>query len=187
MSELHDFRTNLLQRVLATAAQGEVTHESFVSEVAARLVESEELSDWTPCFYRDRGYKRRELIVDGFLIDDVDIDSSVSIVIGHFEGAVETSSLALSDASALFDKAINFVEDAIAGRLHEELEPSRPETDLATWLAANRERIANVRLFLVTDCVLKARKADREHACGPSRLGYRAIIQNGGDWRPRAH
>ena len=160
MSELQDFRTDLLQRVQATAAQGEVPLESFVTDVAGQLVEAEELSDWTPCFYRDRGYRRKELIVDGCLIDDVEVDSSVSLILAHFDGGKEMPALSVGQASSDFDKGINFLEDAIAGRLHEELEPSRPETDLAAWLAANRGRISSVRLFLLSDCLLKAQNRE---------------------------
>lgn len=147
-----EFRTSLLQATRAAAMfQGSFEREAFVAEVANRLVSAEELSDWTPCYYQDRGYRRRELLVDGFLIDDFDLDSSVSLILADYSGEDAPDTLGAAQVTSLFDRCLNFIEDAFAGRLHEELEPSTPAYDLARWLFENKASINCVRMFLVTD------------------------------------
>lgn len=156
MSDIEGYRTDFLEEVRATAAQGEFTHEAFTAVFAKKLVEAEELSDFTPCYYRDKGYRRRDLAVDGFLLDDLDVDSSVTLIVGDFRGKSELESITASQMAAVCDKALYFAEDAIQGRL-QDLEPSKSYYDLADWLYSNSSRIASIRIYVLTDALLSTR------------------------------
>lgn len=158
MSEIEEYRTDLLEDVRAIAAQGEFSHEGFVGLLARKLVESEELSDWTSCYYRDKGHRRRDLAVDGFLVEDIEIDSSVTIIVADYRGSERMESMTSSQLSTICDKALYFVDDAIAGRL-QDLEPSKPYYDLSEWLSRNAARIGSIRLYVLTDALLEDRKS----------------------------
>src|SRR5687767_7428196 len=101
MEEIEQYRTNLLEEVKVTAAQGGFKHEAFVDLVAKKLVEAEELSDWTPCYYRDKGHRKRDLWVDGFLLEDVEIDSSATLVVADFRGGEKMESITGSQLSTV--------------------------------------------------------------------------------------
>ena len=156
MSELEQYRTDLIEEVKATAAQGEFTHEAFVGLLARKLVEAEELSDWTPCFYREKGHRRKELAMDGFLLEDIDIDASVTLMVADFRGGKDMESMTGSQLSSICDRALNFVEDAFHDRL-DDLEPSKAYFDLADWLSRNRARVSSIRLYVLTDAELNVR------------------------------
>jgi hypothetical protein len=161
MSELNDFYTTLNERIRArAAAHGEYTRTACVREMAERLVQAEEFADWTLCVHQGRGTKRKEHIVDGFSYDEIELDSSVSLVIADFHEDVEIPSLSVKQASDLFDKIINFVADAYAGKLHTELEQSTPACDLATWLYQHQSSINSIRLFLVTNAAFASRNRE---------------------------
>lgn len=156
MTEIEQYRTDLLEEVKVAAAQGDFKHEAFVSQVAAMLVEAEELSDWTPCYFRDKGYRRRDLWVDGFLLEDLEIDASVTLLVADFRGSPSMESISGAQLSTVCDRTLNFVEDAIAGRL-QDLEPSKRYYDLADWLYRNGSKIASLRVYVLTDALLNVR------------------------------
>jgi len=64
------FLTDLTQEVAATAtATGALTRTVLVENLASRLVESEELQDWSPCFFEGRGSRNRLIEIDGYCIE----------------------------------------------------------------------------------------------------------------------
>jgi AIPR protein len=156
MNEIEQYRTDLLEDVKATAVQGEFTHEAFVELMARKLVEGEELSDFTPCYYRDKGYRRRDLAIDGFLLDDLDVDATATLIVAEFQGDAKMGSITASQLSSICDSALYFAEDSIEGRL-QELEPSKRYSDLADWLYKNSTKIASIRIYVLTDNLLSAR------------------------------
>jgi hypothetical protein len=161
MPELKDFYIGLNETIRARAlAHGEYVRTACVRELADRLVLAEELTDWTASIHQGRGSKRREHIVDAFSYDEVELDSSVSLVIADFREDADVPPLTVRQASELFDKVINFVNDAIGGRLHDELEPSTPACDLARWLHDHAASINAFRLFLVTNALFQSGKRE---------------------------
>lgn len=155
MSEIEQYRVDFLEEVKATAALGGFSHEMFVEKATRKLIDAEELTDCTTCYFREKGHRRRELAIDGFLLEDVDVDASVTLVVADYRGGEKMEALTGAQLSSLCDKALNFVEDAVQGRL-QDLEPSRPYSDLAEWLYANHGRISSLRLYVVTDSALSA-------------------------------
>ena len=158
LDEVQAFRISLLEGVRAAAvSSGTYLRDAFVKEAADRLIVADEFPDLTPCVYAGRGKRRRELVVDGFVVDDADLDSSVSIMLADLRDEAGMPSLTQTQAQALLDKGLHFIEEALEGRLHEELEPSTPACDLATWLYEHRSSLNSIRTYLVTDAVLSSR------------------------------
>src|SRR5712692_6716193 len=84
------FFTNVMQEVAASASvNGEFTRTALVENLATRLVESEDLQDWVPCYYDGRGQRNRALGVDGYSVDELQLDGTLQVLIAeHREGAV---------------------------------------------------------------------------------------------------
>lgn len=154
-----EYRQDLLEQAKVRAsAAANFTHVEFVELCAELLGDAEELSDFEACYFRGTGYRNRSLGVDGFAQDDV--DGSLRLVIAEFGGETEPVTLTQTSAKASFSKLLGFCEDAISGRLRNELEESAPAFGLATLLYEQRKRLSRLRLYLVTDGVLSTRVRD---------------------------
>ena len=154
------FRKALLEQVHAAASiAGTYMREAFVSEIADRLIAAEEVPDLTPCLFRSRDARRRECAVDGFCLDENELDHSVSLVVVDFkdETALGVPRLAQAELDGAVTRALNFVQNAVRGSLHTTLEPSQTEYDLASWLYEHSSKVNSARLYIVTDSQLAPR------------------------------
>lgn len=159
LDDLVEFHLDLLNSVRAKAdALADHTRSAFVEEMVDRLVTAEEIQGWTPCFYEGRGSRRKALGLDGYSDDALGLDGTVTVILGDLHEDDAPASLNKGDVQKLYDQALAFVEDAVEGRLHEELEPSTPAADFARVLFENREALNIVRVFVVTNAVVVARK-----------------------------
>src|SRR5262245_33375770 len=94
------FYTDLMEEVAAgAAANGEFTRPTLVANLAARLVEAEELQDWIPCFYDGIGQRGRILGLDGYSADDLEIDGTLQVLIGAFHEGGAAEALTTADIS----------------------------------------------------------------------------------------
>lgn len=156
--ELETFLTDLNQEVTATAvAQGAYTRTALVENLVGRLVEAEELQDWTPAFFEGRGQRRKALAVDGYCIDELELDGTLQLIVAEPKDGSTVQALATGDVNGAFDRGLAFFSDALEGKLHEELEPSTPAADLARRIYESREMIKTVRILLVSNAALGSR------------------------------
>lgn len=156
-----EYRKDLLERIKVRVSQGEITKEAFVREVATRLQQADVINDWQECFYQDRGKRRKLLLIDAY--DYSDLDNSIDILVSHFVGGDEMQKVSQTEAKALVESASNFVEEAVSGKLHIELEDSTAAAGFANWLFQNRTRINSIRVFVVTDGALASRSKETHH------------------------
>lgn len=163
--EVQDFYTDLMQEVAASAeARGDFTRTALVDALVNRLVAAEEMQDWVPCFWDGRGSRNRAIAVDGYYAEELALDGTLQIVIAdHRHGAV-VEGLATSDVKAAFGRAVAFVEDARAGRLHDALEPSTPAADFASLVYSQRANIRTLRVLLVSNGTLGPRYREVERS-----------------------
>jgi len=175
-SELAVYRKTLLEEVRASAsAAGIYTREAFIAEVAHRLSAAEEVPDLTPCLFRDKGAKRRELAVDGYSTEEAQLDHSVSLLAVALKDDEEgVPTLSQNDLDTAITRALQFVQEALSGSLHPNIEPSTPAYDLARWLYDERKALNCVRIFVATDAVIGARTKSRTTK---ELLGVRVEIQ----------
>ncbi len=163
--EIQQFYTNLMQGVAARAeASGELTRIMFVEELVDRLISAEELQDWVPCYYQGRGFRNRHISLDGYFTDELSLDGSVSVIIADQRIGETPARLSTSEINASQSSIVNFVVDALEGRLHSTLEPSIPAADFARELYDYRELIRTVRVILVTNALVgsRYREVDRQ-------------------------
>jgi hypothetical protein len=160
-----EFHTDLMQLVASRAlAQGELTRTVLVEELAQRLVEADVLQDWIPCHFEGKGYRGRRLAVDGYSTDELDLDGTMQVLVAEYRDGDEASGLALSEVKTAFARATNFVEDALAGRLMENLEPSTPAADFAKAIEVNKEKLKTLQVILLSNASTgtKQREIDRD-------------------------
>lgn len=163
--DIRVFRKSLLEQVHAAGSVAQTyMHEAFVQEVRDQLIAAEEIPDLTPCDFKKKGARKRERAIDGFCLDEADLDHSVSLVVVDFKDRPDEDvpPLTQPELDAAVKGALNFVEDAVNGVLHPMIEPSHTGYDLALWLFEHRSKVSSVRLFVVADTVLGTRTRVRE-------------------------
>ena len=157
--DLNDFRKDFLESVRASASAEENFAESaFVEYASAQLEEMEELSDTGIAYFRGTGTKRRALAVDAYSFDGV--DDSARLILAEWRGQEALETITQTDAATSFGRLRAFVEEALGGRLHTQLEDSSPQAALAMELFNRRTSIPRFRFYLITDCALSTRVRD---------------------------
>ncbi len=156
--ELDAFLIDLNQEVTAAAnAQGSYTRTVLVENLVGRLVEAEELQDWTPAFFDGRGQRRRLLGIDGYSVDELELDGTLQLIIAQPKDGNAVEELGTAEVNSAFDRALAFVSDAREGRLQEQIEPSTPAADLARLIHESRESLKTVRVHLISNAALGSR------------------------------
>ncbi len=148
--DFHEYRQEFLSSVrIAAESDQESTVTSFVKEAADTLLEAGVIPDYEPCFYIGNGKHNRRLRVDGYALDDYDM--TMYLLVADFSGTDEVETLTMTRAKMVFDRLYAFIEQAMIGELHNELEISTPVYDLVESLRINELRIRRFSLILVTD------------------------------------
>ena len=156
--ELETFLTDLDQEVRATAvAVGTFTRTALVENLVRRLVEAEELQDWTPAFYEGRGKRRKVLAVDGYCFDELDLDGTLQLIVAEVKDDPGVQTLATKDVNGAFGRILAFFSEALSGNLHPDLEPSTPAADLARLIYESKDRLKTVRILLISNAALGSR------------------------------
>lgn len=157
--EIGEFRKEFLEQIAAqVVTDGNFRHSAFVEYGIQLLQDAEEVSDFEACYYRGTGSRNRTLAIDGFAFDDA--DGSVRLFVAEFGGTAEPETLTQTQAKALFSRLQAFCEDAIAGRLHKEIEDSAPAAAFAALLFQQKGVITRLRFYLITDSVMSTRIRD---------------------------
>lgn len=159
MDSLDEFRAELLARVRVRASATEnFTVSAFAEECGQLLEDAEEISDFSVCYYHERGARNRNLAVDGFAFDDA--DGSVRLVVASFSGDGAAATVARNDVRPLFNALVAFIEDSVQGLVERQSEESSPGHGLARELRVRADAVTRYRCFLVTDDVLSERVKD---------------------------
>lgn len=157
-TELFNFNNDLILDIQARAtARGEHTRTVFVEELVQRLIEAEELQDWTPSFFDGRGYRRRNIGLDAYSTDELELDGTMQVVIAEPRLDSSVTPITNTEVKGLATRVTSFVEDALLGRLAETLEPSTPAADLVRFIEAQKEQIRTLRILLLTNATLGSR------------------------------
>ncbi|WP_426731182.1 AIPR family protein [Myxococcus faecalis] len=169
-AELHDFHTSLMQEVAARAsARGELTRTILVENLVGRLLDAEEIQDWTPCFFDGRGARRRAIALDGCSQDEFTLDGTLHLLIADLRDEASPCALNTSEIKAAFSRASAFFAEARSGRLLDDRNPDRPDpstpiADLARFIQEQSGAIKTVRVLLLSNAVLGSRfkQVDRD-------------------------
>ncbi|MDT3706284.1 MAG: AIPR family protein [Thiobacillus sp.] len=160
--ELDDFREELLDAIQMrlpvepTKADREF---ALICEIGERLTQAEEFSDLIPSHFLGTGSKGRKLRVDGYELDES--DDSLRLVVADFGGAGQVDALTRIRAEALFGQLQAFVEDALSGRIWNNVPAGMEDgLELASMIADRHAAIVRYRFYLFTDANLSERVKD---------------------------
>lgn len=153
--DVEEYRAEFDNRVAALASVGgRFTADAFISEVAARLTEAEEVNALVPCFYSGEGSRGRKLRIDGYDLDDE--DGHLVLAVADFQPG-DQQPLGSADVTRLFNQAQAWAEGALDGSLLDQIEESSTAYQLAADVFERRASIFKVRVYLVTNRRLSSR------------------------------
>jgi hypothetical protein len=156
---ISEFRKDFLEQVAAQAVtDGNFRRSAFVDCSVRFLQEAEEVANFEQCYFRGTGSKNRNLEIDGFEFDDA--DGSVRLFLADFEGGEDPETLTQTQAKTSFSRLQAFCEDAMSGRLHQDIEESSAASSFASLLFNQRTTITRLRFYLITDAMMSSRIRD---------------------------
>ena len=171
--ELHEFRTEVLNDVaIGSRANSDFKRSEFVNLVMDQLIESEELSGFTPCYYDGLvGSRGKKIEIDGYDFDEY--DGTFSIVACKFDGTASPSSrLTKTDIEDVAERARRFVEGSLTGEVQRSIEESEDAYGLAIYINGIKDKIERYRIFVVSDL----EKSDRIKSLDVGEIDSKGVI-----------
>lgn len=173
--ELNEYRAELLQRVgLDATANSNFKRPEFTELVMSSLIESDEISDFTDCFYDGIiGSRGKRVELDGYDWDD--FDQTLSVVICRYDGSSDsTEKLTKTDIESMAERARRFIEGSIDGVVQDSIEESEPAYGLANLIRSRSEEVARYRIIVISDL----EKSDRIKSLNIDTIGSKEVVLN---------
>ncbi len=152
MEELNAYRKDFLSTVEVGSQINKTFNRSeFVETVMKELIESEEISDFTPCYYEGIiGTKGKRVEFDGY--DYSDDDHTFSIITCRYSRQFEsTEKLTKTEIEDMSERARRFIEESVAGTATNYIEESEMAYELAQFIYSIRGEIQRFRIFVLSD------------------------------------
>ncbi len=155
--ELEAFADGLRRDVQDAVDSGEgaawTAHE-FTSQVLERLADAGVLENPQALTQGGKGrFGRGEYEISGFVLPDEEDPERVLIITTAFRDSWGTETISSGDVRTAAERAARFVEASFKG-LHDQIEPANTDaSDLARRLLELKDRIHQVRIVLITDCL----------------------------------
>ena len=159
--DVREFHKSFIEEVKATAAtEGAGSNAAFVSVATSYLLSADILTDFTYSYYLGTGKNNRRIRVDGYVMDE--FDQTMNLVVADYTGDETRDVITKTAATAMLDRLMYFLDEAMGNRLHREIEPSTPASDLVEFLRFNKLRIRKYRMILLTDGFMSNRISEIE-------------------------
>ena len=157
---------------IGSRANSDFKRSEFVNVVMDQLVESEELSGFTPCYYDGIiGSRGRKVEIDGYDFDEY--DGTFSVVACRFDGTETPSSrLTKSDIEDVAERARRFVEGSISGEVQQSIEESEDAYGLSMYIYGIRNSIERFRIFVLSDL----EKSDRIKTLDVDSIDSKGVV-----------
>lgn len=171
--DLTEYRLDSIQKVkVGSKVNLDFDRSEFVNSVMNDLVESEEISDYTPCFYSGIiGKRGKRVEIDGYNLDEY--DGTFSIVVCKYDGTTSPGSKFIkTEIEELAERARRFVEGSLDGTVQESIEESEMAYELANYISDRREEIDRYRIFVLSDL----EKSDRIKSLDVSDIDNKSVI-----------
>ena len=147
---LIQFSENLLQEVINFADaenEGYFRLDQFTQTVAEYLIEAGEIDDITICYHKSRG-----LLMNGYSFSND--NNCINIFVSIFSNETSPTSVTKTQCEKAFKNASNCLRKGLDGH-HNSLEESSEVYDAFIQMHDLREEIAQCRIFLLTDGIVK--------------------------------
>lgn len=144
----HEFRQEILARADAASTY---QLEAFMVAISDELIETGFIEGFEFCHYRSQ----RGLRVDGYWFND---EGVLEVFVADFDCREDLETLTSSEVNAAFKRGINFIESSFRGVLKPDI--TTPEYGLVHQIAARRESIDRINIYLTSERVLSDRFQD---------------------------
>jgi hypothetical protein len=141
-----DLRNSVESRA---AADNQYLSLAYLSEVAERLTDAEEIENLTPIHFEGVGSRNRRLAVSGFDLDDA--DGSIALAVLVFHGGEERGTIPTADIRRAFTSLRNYLDEALGGTFQRGREESSDAWQLAEDLRNRGHNVTRYRFYLITD------------------------------------
>ena len=136
----------------AASEIGETTVEVELAKYYSdTLIDIEEISDFTECFFEQRGMKGKVMQIDGYNFDEA--DKSFSIFISEYEYEYEDK-LTKTEIDKLYNKMQAFVTHSINRYINENFEPSSDGYGVASLIREKVNEISRFRFYIFSNRVM---------------------------------
>jgi hypothetical protein len=154
--DINEYRKEFIELAKAVAVNtGDGTVASFAAVSARNLLDAEVISDFELCFFSGYGKRRKKLRIDGYSFDEA--DGTMNILIVDYYGDDIVPILNKVAAEQAFGCAEAFLDEAINGKLINEVEISSPVYCYTETLRNGGNSIRKYRILLITDAVFSSR------------------------------
>ena len=156
--QLMEFREEYLQSIkLQSAVDLDFYRSEFVQSVINSLIETDEIQDFTPCYYEGVvGAKGKKVEIDGYNFDED--DGTFTIVACLFSGkSNELPTATKTEINKLSERASRFVQCALDHIIQDSIEESETAFELANYIDSIREQIQRFKIYIVSDMVKSER------------------------------
>lgn len=150
--DLYEYRMDYIQNVkIGSKVNQDFNRSEFVNTVMTELIEAEEISEFTPCFYEGLiGNRGKKVEIDGYNLDEY--DGTFSIITCRYDGTSRPDSkLTKTEIEDLAERARRFVEGSLDGTVQKSIEESEMAYELAEFIYGSRENIDRYRIFVLSD------------------------------------
>lgn len=148
--DLNTFYADLRNSAISRAsADNQYQAMAYMSEVADRLADAEEIENLTPIYFEGPGIRNRRLAVSGYDLDDA--DGSVALGVLEYSGAEDLETISTTDVRRALASLRNYLEEALNGTFQSGREESSDAWQLAEDLRNRGRNVTRYRLYLVTD------------------------------------
>ena len=152
--EADEYHEELFQEIHGIAdADGRLVGDVFFEVYTDLLTTSGEIETADRVFYTSP----RGMRVDGYGGDPADADGVLSLIISEFSQDPEIVTLNARDIESIFNRLLNFLRRSLDAGFRNSMEESTPAFGLADLVAARWPAISRVRLFLISNKVLRTR------------------------------
>ncbi|AQW26296.1 AIPR family protein [Clostridium perfringens] len=147
---INEFIDYVNENTEAASEIGETTVEVELAKYYSdTLIEIEEISDFTECFFEQRGIKGKIMQIDGYNFDEA--DKSFSIFISEYE---YENNLTKTEIDKIYSKMQAFVTHSINGYINENFEPSSDGYGVANFIREKLNEISKFRFYIFSNRVM---------------------------------
>lgn len=135
-------------------SEGDFPSRSFMSIMAEKLAELDEVENLQVLHYEGTGSRNRSLLVDGYDLYDADdpgADRQIALAVMDWHPENELSTLTTTDARKKLGALQSFLSDAVQQQLETRLEDSSDEFQLARELRLRGAGVSRYRLYLISN------------------------------------
>ena len=159
MMNIEEFAEEVRQEVLSRSADDEFGHfreGAFTEMMIEYLTQAGEVDDGEVCYYKNTSHGEK---LNGFALSGD--GEYADLFVSCYHGTIPPQSVPNSEVRTHYRWLKRFLETSLRGG-HRDLEESAPVFDVAQRLRAQRNDLSRVRLFLLTDGMVRTINVDSE-------------------------